>query len=61
MRAKHLMLAVVIALACSPAPEGRARWTLRLLAEGMVRLEYVDAISYEAVRQVLKKTHLSLG
>lgn len=53
--------AQLIALACGPAPAGHARWTLRLLASGMVRLEYVDAISHEAVRQVLKKTNLSLG
>lgn len=51
----------LIALLCGPAPAGRARWTLRLLAERMVRLEYVDAISHETVRQVLKKTNSSLG
>lgn len=51
----------LIALACSPAPEGRNRWTLRLLADKMVQLEYVDALSYETVRQALKKTNLSLG
>ena len=42
-------------IACSQAPEGRARWTLRLLADRMVQLDYVDAISHETVRQVLKK------
>lgn len=46
----------LIALACSTPPEGRARWTLRLLADRMVALEYVDEISHETVRQVLKKT-----
>ena len=43
-------------IACSQAPEGQARWTLRLLADRMVRLDYVDSISHETVRQVLKKT-----
>ena len=46
----------LIALACSEAPEGRARWTLRLLADRMVALEHVDTVSHEAVRQTLKKT-----
>ena len=45
----------LVALACSQPPEGQARWTLRLLAEHMVALEYVDSLSYETVRQVLKK------
>jgi transposase len=47
----------LIALACSEAPEGHARWTLRLLADRMVQLAYVDAVSHETVRQVLKKTN----
>ena len=51
----------LIALACQKPPEGRSRWTLRLLADRMVRLEYVDALSYETVHRVLKKTNLSLG
>jgi len=51
----------LIALACSQAPEGRSRWTLRLLADRMVALEQVDHLSYETVRDVLKKTSLSLG
>jgi transposase len=51
----------LIALACSQAPEGRSRWTLRLLADRMVELERVESLSYETVRQVLKKTSLSLG
>lgn len=46
----------LIALACGPAPEGRARWTLRLLADRIVELEIVDAIGKDAVRRVLKKT-----
>ena len=45
----------LIALACSAPPEGRARWTLRLLAQRMVELAYVDTLSYETVRQTLKK------
>ena len=51
----------LIALACGAAPEGRSRWTLRLLAERMVALEYVEALSKDTVRRTLKKTHLSLG
>jgi transposase len=46
----------LIALACSQPPDGRARWTLRLLAERMVELKYVETLSYESVRQTLKKT-----
>jgi len=53
--------AYLIALACSEAPTGYSRWTLRLLAEQMVVLEYVETISHESVRQVLKKTKLNLG
>lgn len=51
----------LIALACSQPPEGRSRWTLRLLADRMVALEYVDAISKDTVARTLKKTSLSLG
>jgi transposase len=51
----------LIALACGQSPEGTSRWTLRLLADRMVALEYVDYLSYETVRQVLKKTNSSLG
>ena len=46
----------LIALACSEAPEGYARWSLRLLAGRLVELGYVENISHEAVRRVLKKT-----
>jgi len=53
--------AYLIALACSDPPEGRAVWTLRLLAEQMIELGYVEKVSYETVRQTLKKTKLSLG
>jgi len=51
----------LIALACQKPPEGRNRWTLRLLADRMVELEYVDEISYQTVRRTLKKTNSSLG
>jgi len=51
----------LIALACSPAPEGRARWTLHLLAGRMVQLRYVEHVSHETVRQTLKKTSSNLG
>ena len=46
----------LIAVSCGKPPAGRARWSLRLLADRMVELEYVDAVSYETVRRVLKKT-----
>lgn len=48
--------AKLITIACSNPPEGRARWSLRMLADKMVELEYVDELSYETVRQTLKKT-----
>jgi transposase len=51
----------LIALACGDPPEGRSRWSLRLLADRMVALEHVDEVSYQTVRRVLKKTSLSLG
>ena len=51
----------LVALSCSKPPEGFARWSLRLLADQLVELEYVDSVSHETVRQVLKKTNLSLG
>lgn len=46
----------LIALTCSEAPQGRERWTLQLLAEGMVALGYVESVSKETVRRTLKKT-----
>ena len=46
----------LVALTCSQPPEGHARWTLRLLADKMVELTYVESVSYETVRRVLKKT-----
>jgi transposase len=51
----------LIAVACSAAPEGRARWTLRLLADKLVELQVVDSISPECVRTTLKKTTSSPG
>jgi transposase len=47
----------LIALTCSEAPEGRVRWTLRLLADRMVELGHVEQISHETIRQTLKKTN----
>jgi transposase len=49
----------LIALACGPAPAGRAHWTLRLLADQLVELKHVDSISHETVRRTLKKTSCS--
>ena len=51
----------LIAITCSEAPEGYARWSLRLLAERMVELDYVERVCHETVRQTLKKTISSLG
>jgi len=48
--------AQLITIACSDAPEGRDRWTLKMLANKMVRLEYVDTISPSTVQRTLKKT-----
>ena len=51
----------LIALTCSEPPEGRERWTLRLLADKMVSLDYVTTVSHETVRQVLKKRNQALA
>jgi hypothetical protein len=51
----------LVALACGDPPEGRERWTLRLLADALVRLEVVEAVSHEAVRRTLKQTNPSRG
>ena len=51
----------LIALACSPAPEGHDHWTLQLLADRMVELGVVESLSYETVRLKLKKTSSSRG
>jgi hypothetical protein len=53
--------AQLIALACSKAPEGYERWTLRLLRDRFVKMEIVERVSHETIRTTLKKTHLSLG
>ena len=47
----------LIALACSQPPQGRKEWTLRLLAAQMVKLDDIESVSHETVRQVLKKTN----
>ncbi len=52
--------AQLIATACSKPPEGRSRWTLKLLADQMAELKLVKSISYETIRRTLKKTNLSL-
>jgi putative transposase len=51
--------AMITALACSEAPQGHARWTLRLLADKAVELDFCDSISHEYVGQILKKTKSS--
>lgn len=51
----------LIALSCSEPPEGFSRWSLRLLADKVVELNYIDSISHEAVRRTLKKTNSNLG
>jgi len=47
----------LIALSCGKPPQGHARWSLRLLAGKVVELDYVDSISHETVRGILKKTN----
>lgn len=51
----------LVAVACGAPPEGRERWTLRLLADELVRLEVVEAVSHETVRRTLKQTISSRG
>jgi transposase len=51
----------LIALACTEPPNGQERWTLRLLRDRMIKLEYVEDVSHETIRTTLKKTNLSLG
>jgi hypothetical protein len=51
----------LIAVACSDPPAGRERWTLRLLADELVRLEVVEAVSYETVRRTLQQTRSNRG
>lgn len=50
----------LVALSCSEPPEGFSRWSLRLLADRAVELNYIDSISYETVRRVLKKRNKAL-
>lgn len=51
----------LVALSCGEPPEGFSRWSLRLLADRAIELEYVDSISYETVRRILKKTKSNRG
>ena len=51
----------LVAISCSEPPEGFARWSLRLLADKVVELNYIDSISHETVRRILKKTKSNLG
>jgi transposase len=51
----------LVTLCCSEPPKGYAKWSLRMLADKMVELKYVESISYETVRRVLKKTTLNPG
>ena len=51
----------LVALSCSKPPRGFARWSLRLLADRAVELQYVDSVSYETIRRVLKKTKSNRG
>ena len=51
----------LVALSCSEPPEGQAQWSLRLLADKTVELGYIESVSHETVRRVLKKTKSSLG
>ena len=51
----------LLALSCSEAPEGYARWSLRMLADKMVELKYVESISHERVRQTLKKRNQTVA
>ena len=55
------MEAKLISLCCSEPPKGYSKWSLRLLADKMVELKYIESISHVTVRSVLKKTNLSLG
>ena len=57
---KGKSMAKITVIACSKPPEGRARWSLRLLADRAVELDIVDSISYQSIRTILKKTNLSL-
>jgi Homeodomain-like domain len=51
----------LVALSCSKPPQGFARWSLRLLADRVVELQYIDSVSHETIRRVLKKTKSNPG
>jgi hypothetical protein len=51
----------LVAIACGAPPEGRSRWTLRLLGDRLVALGHVESVSHETVRRTLKKTNSSRG
>ena len=51
----------IVATACSEAPKGRSKWTLRLLANEVIQLELIDTVSKDTIGKVLKKTNLSHG
>lgn len=56
-----IIQATIVAQACSAPPKGRCKWTIRLLADQLVKLEVIDSISHTAVGNALKKMNLSLG
>jgi len=51
----------LVALSCSEPPEGFARWSLRLLADKVVELNYIESVSHETVRRILKKRNQALA
>ena len=57
---KGKSLAKITAIACSKPPEGRAKWSLRLLADRVIELDIVETISHVSIRNILKKTNSSL-
>ena len=60
-KADGVFEAHLVALSCSDPPEGFTRWSLRLLADKVVQLEYIVEVPHETIRQVLKKTKLNPG
>ena len=60
-KSDYIIKAKLVTLCCSEPPKGFSKWSLRMLADKMVELNYVDSISHVTVRSVLKKTNLSLG
>lgn len=57
---KGKLMAKITAIACSKPPEGRARWSLRLLTDHIIELDIVESISHQSVSNILKKMNLSL-